>query len=239
MIVEFWVSTPPPHQQPKLEIDIKYGFRLQRPPSCYGTYGKEVKGVEKPGLVQVLQDVYLDEYVACLKDKRAVKHALFMFKNEDDLVDANDFLCEMLPEMAEDPSCCPWVMNHSSIGPATAESIRNRSGDISLYLSTAVMLMGIDCSSIDLIVMVRPFSMLHSMVQASGRGGRKMLGEFRRKVVCYLLFNNSDISSNIDVSEEVRDFCRTDGCLKLALMNYFGTEGEAGGGWCCSNCDSV
>ena len=223
----------------KHTIDFKYCFRLQRPPSCYGTYGKEVKGIEKPGLVQVLQDVYLDEYVACLKDRRPVKHALFMFKNEDDLVDVNDFLCELLPEMAEDPSCCPWVMNHSSVGAATAESIRNRSGNISLYLSTAVMLMGINCSNIDLIVMVRPFSMMHAMVQASGRGGRKMLEEFRRKVVFYLLFNNSDISTNIDVSEEVRDFCRTDGCLKLALMDYFGTGGETGGGWCCSNCDEV
>ena len=79
--------------------------------------------------------------------------------------------------------------------------------------------------------------MLHSMVQACGRGGRKQLDMFRRRVVFFLLFNNSDIGNNIDVSEEVRSYCRTTGCLKEALMEYFGTEGETGNDWCCSNCD--
>lgn len=203
----------------------------------YGSYGKEFNGVQKGGLVQSLQDIFLNKYVACYKNREPVKKAIFMFKSEEDLADVNDFLCEMLPDLAADPASCPWVMNHSSIGPATAASIRDRSEDITLFLSTAVMLMGIDCSDIDLVVMVRPFSMLHSMVQACGRGGRKRLDQFRRRVVFYLLYNNSDIGANIDVSEEVRNFCRTPGCLKLAMMEYFGTEGKTGGIWCCSSCD--
>ena len=196
-----------------------------------------MNGVEKAGLVQDLQNIYLDEFVSCIENKKYVKKALFMFKNEEDLADVNDWLCELLPELAEDPASCPWAVNHSSIGPATAENIRNRSGDITLFLSTSVMLMGIDCSNIDWVVMIRPFSMLHSMVQACGRGGRKQLDNFRRRVVFFLLFNNSDIGNNIDVSEEVRSYCRTTGCLKEALMEYFGTEGQTGNSWCCSNCD--
>lgn len=196
-----------------------------------------MKGVQKDGLVQVLQEVCLDDYITSLRSGIDPKHILIIFKQEDDLADINDYLCELLPEFADSPSTCPWVVNHSSIGEATAASIRNRSGEISLYLSTAVMLMGIDCKEIDVVVMVRPFSMLHSMVQACGRGGRKMMDKFRRRVIFYLLFNNSDIGANIDVSEEVRTFCRTPECLKVILMNYFGTVGKTGGDWCCSNCD--
>ena len=196
-----------------------------------------MKGVLRPGLTQLLQDVCLDNYVSCLRNGDEVKHVLIIFKHEDDLADINDHLCELLPEFAEDPSTCPWVVNHSSIGKATAASIRSRSGEISLYLSTAVMLMGIDCKDIDVVVMVRPFSMLHSIVQACGRGGRKTTEKFRKRVVFYLLFNNSDIAANVDVSEEVRTFCRTSECLKLTLMDYFGTVGKTGGDWCCSNCD--
>ena len=184
-----------------------------------------MNGVEKAGLVQDLQNIYLDEFVSCVETKKYVKKALFMFKNEEDLADVNDWLCELLPELAEDPASCPWAVNHSSIGPATAENIRNRSGDITLFLSTSVMLMGIDCSNIDLVVMIRPFSMLHSMVQACGRGGRKQLDMFRRRVVFFLLFNNSDIGNNIDVSEEVRSYCRTTGCLEPRVKR--GTLGAA------------
>ena len=211
---------------------------MERPPSIYGSIGKEVGGQQKPGLVQALQVVFLDKYVECLKNKSQVKSTIMIFNKEDDIADANYFLCDLLPEQAKDPSTCPWVVNHSSIGLATAQSIRSRGGEISLYLSTAVMLMGIDLKDIEVVVMVRPFSMLHSMVQACGRGGRKMIDKFRKRVIFYLLFNNSDIGANMDVSPAVRDFCLTDSCLKKMLMDYFGTTGEHGGTWCCSNCDN-
>ena len=41
--------------------------------------------------------------------------------------------------------------------------------------------------------------MVHYVVQGAGRGGRR-LGDnsgLRAKVVCYLLWNNSDIASNV------------------------------------------
>ena len=53
-----------------------------------------------------------------------------------------------MPEHSEDPSTCPWVVNNSSVGADTAQNIRIRGNDISVYLSIAVMLMGIDCQDI-------------------------------------------------------------------------------------------
>jgi hypothetical protein len=118
-----------------------------------------MKGVYKPGLVQFLQEIFLDKFMHYIRNNLPVKHAILLFKKEDDIADVNDLLCELLPEQAMDPSSCPWVVNHSSIGPITAQSIRSRSGEISLYLSTSVMLMGLDCPNIDLVIMVRPYSM--------------------------------------------------------------------------------
>ena len=202
-----------------------------------GSYGKEVNGIQKPGLVQMLQEVFLDKYVECIKNSIPVKHTILLFKREDDIADVNDAICEMLPEYAEDPETSPWCVNHSSVGPATAQSIRSRSGEISLYLSTSVMLMGIDCRNIDIVVMVRPVSMINSLVQACERGGRKMMDKFRRRVVFILLFNNSDIAANVEVSPAVRDLCLTENCLKKFMMEYFGSDGKCGRSWCCSNCD--
>ena len=69
----------------------------------------------------------------------------------------------------------------------TTNSISERKGVISLYLTTAVMLMGLDLDDIELIGMIRPFSSLHSFVQASGRAGRSK--NEKRKVAFFLLFN--------------------------------------------------
>ena len=67
-------------------------------------------------------------------------------------------ICERLPDQAADPQQCPFVMNHSGIGPITAESIRKRRGDINLYLPMSVMLLGLDFSDIDVVGMVILFN---------------------------------------------------------------------------------
>ena len=145
----------------------------------------------------------------------------------------------MLPDQAADPLTCPFFMNHSSLGPITADKLRQRRSSINLYLATSVMLLGLDLDDIDIVGMIRPFNHCHDIIQAAGRGGRKLgdLGK-RRKVVFYMIFNNSDIISNVPgLSTGVRDFCKTEGCLKLYLKNVFGfTDSATQGGWCCSNC---
>ena len=214
--------------------------RLTRPANIYGSYGRTVpSGDFKTGLIHVLRASYLDRFIADMRAGNPVKKALWFFKKEEDIADINDFLCEALPEFACDPSSCPWVVNFSSVGPATARSIREREGQISLYLTTAVMMMGIDLANIQVIGMVRPFSMLHSLVQAVGRGGRKTEEAGRQRVIFYLLYNASDIAENVDISADVRNFCVTDECLKSTMMKYFGTHGCSENAWCCSNCDKL
>ena len=211
--------------------------RIERPPSIYGTYGKTVGDVFKPGTLQVLKTCYLDKYVEDVKMGLETKRAIWFFKKEEDIADVNDFLCEALPELASDPSTCPWVVNFSGVGPVTAKSIRERSGEISLYLTTAVMMMGINLENIQIVGMVRPFSMIHSLVQACGRGGRKTNEAGRQRVVFFLIYNRSDISDSVDISPAVRNFCLTNDCLKKTMMEYFGSTGDSGDSWCCSNCD--
>ena len=134
-------------------------------------------------------------------------------------------------------STCPWAVNFSSVGSATALSIRNRQKEITLYLSTAVMLMGIDLADIQIVGMVRPFGTIHSIVQACGRGGRNTGEDVRQKVVFYLVYNKSDIGENTDVTPSLRNLCLTEKCLKKTMMDFFGTVGSCGDNWCCSNCD--
>ena len=211
--------------------------RIERPANIYGSYGKNVDGVLKPGLIQVLKPTILDKFVENTRSGVPVKESIWFFKKEEDICDVNDYLCECLPDLAADPSTCPWAVNFSSVGPATALSIRNRQKEITLYLTTSVMLMGIDLADIQIIGMVRPFGTIHSIVQACGRGGRNTGDDLRQKVVFYLVYNRSDIGENTNVTPSVRDFCLTENCLKKTMMDFFGTSGSWGDLWCCSNCD--
>ena len=61
----------------------------------------------------------------------------------------------------------------------------------------------------------------------------------RKKVIFFLLFNNSDIAENVEISPAVRNFCKTERCLKQFMMDYFGAEGSTGGNWCSSSCDEA
>ena len=71
--------------------------------------------------------------------------------------------------MAADPLTCPFVMNHANIGPITAENYRQRRGQINLYLSTSVMLLGLNFDDIDIIGMIRPFNMCHYIGKPSNK----------------------------------------------------------------------
>ena len=57
---------------------------------------------------------------------------------------------------------------------------------ISLYLSTSVMLLGLDFSDVDIVGIVRPFNMLHYVVQAAGGCGCNM-GNGRRRCNSHII----------------------------------------------------
>ena len=62
-----------------------------------------MKAVYKPGLVQFLQEIFLDKFMHCIRNNLPVKHAILQFKKEDDIADVNDLLCELLPKQASYP----------------------------------------------------------------------------------------------------------------------------------------
>ena len=113
------------------------------------------------------------------------------------MIEIFNYLREALPwfrNVAE----APFVQMSSSVGPITEKRIQERS-DISLYISTSKMLLGLDIPGISVVIFLRPLNMIHYIIQGAGRGGRK-LGDkrgLRQKVITYLLWNNSDISTNV------------------------------------------
>ena len=223
-------------------VQSQFNFvRVERPPNIRGTSGiEEMDGSVKPGLIHVMKRLFLDDYVKKIKNGEPVKRSLWLCRNISDVADLYDELCDLLPEQASDPLTCPFIMNHSSVGPITADNIRKRRSSISLYLATSVMLLGLDLEEVDIIGMIRPFNHCHDILQAAGRGGRKVESSGkRRKVVFYLLFNQSDISDAVPgLTEEVKGFCRTDSCLKMFLKKIFGFPNQlsSNSDWCCSNC---
>ena len=62
----------------------------------------------------------------------------------------------------------------------------------------------------------------------------------RNRVVAYILYNASDISTNVPgLSMEVREFCKSKECLNKLMRMYFnGDNTDVSEDWCCNNCDS-
>ena len=101
----------------------------------------------------------------------------------------------------------PFVQVTSSVGPITESMIEKRN-DISLYISTTKMLMGVDIPGIAIVIFLRPLNMVHYIAQGAGRGGRR-LGDnsgMRQRVVAYLLWNNSDIGNNVKGEQRLISF---------------------------------
>ena len=62
-------------------------IKIERPPNTNGSYGRTVDGVLKPGLVDILRECILDEFVASVKTGLKPKKTILFFKKEDDIVD--------------------------------------------------------------------------------------------------------------------------------------------------------
>ena len=140
----------------------------------------------------------------------------------------------------------PFVMNHSSLLPPSTKVLMERSSQISLYLSSNKMLLGLDLENIDMIIFVRPYDQLSALLQGGGRGGRKLGNGMRRSVQVYQLFNAQDIgSANKRMSSAVRKVCLSTECTRKLLSEYFvGGRKESEEefsrvsiGRCCHSCD--
>jgi len=219
-------------------VQSHYNFQIvERPPSLYQTSGKfDSSGEFHPGVEALLNILYLNRFVA---NPLTAKKAMIFFRTENYLLDINDSLCDRLPNYS-DPFTQPWIQCHGGTGEITEALNYNRRNEITLFLTTTKMLMGIDLKGIEIIIFVRPLNMLHYILQGAGRGGRKNKSCKRKKVLVYILYNKSDIAGNVPgMSQEVKDFLVTSECLKSELSSFFGffyTPRPENNAWCCSNC---
>ena len=126
-----------------------------------------------------------------------------MFRSDTQVIEIFNYLREALPWF-KSVADSPFVQVSSSIAPITEAKILERD-DISLYISTTKMLMGVNVPGISVVIFLRPLNMMHYVLQGAGRGGRRTgdSSGMRSKVVAYLLWNNSDISSNVKGKTEI------------------------------------
>ena len=138
---------------------------VKRPANTCDPEGKQDKfGKEKPGLIQLLNRIYLAKYIENMKQNLPVKKGLILFRTEKHMMEVFEYVKEQLPGY-DDMTTIPFTMNHGGLGPATIKNIIARKNEISLFLATSKMLMGIDIEEISVIIFVRPMNMMHYILQ--------------------------------------------------------------------------
>ena len=120
-----------------------------------------------------------------------------------------NFVREALPGY-KTASVSPFVQVSSSVAPLTEKTINERQ-DITLFISTSKMLMGVSVPDISVVIFLRPLNMIHYILQGGGRGGRRTGQDhgMRQKVIVYVLWNKSDIANNVQ------------GKILLKISKYF------------------
>ena len=223
---------------------IKFSI-LRRPSNNYGLDGYVTKdGKFQPGLMDLLLRVYLQFYLNDLEAGFKPKKAIIFCRGNGIMGEIYSRIMELTKYRFKDCRDAPFVMNHSSLLPPTEKVLADRSEDISLYLSSNKMLMGIDLTEIDIIIFLRPYNQLSALLQGAGRGGRRIGNGKRRRVQVYQFFNSQDFSDK-NVSSSVKAVCLSTECTRNLLKQHF--VGDSGEGTsecmskegCCNNCDTA
>ena len=109
---------------------------VRRPPNNCAMDGEvDAAGNEKPGLIALLERIYLGRFIKNSLKQIPVKKCLMFFRTEKHMLEVHDFIRESLPEL-KDPATMPYIMNHGGLGQITAQSIIDRGNEIDLFLST-------------------------------------------------------------------------------------------------------
>ena len=221
---------------------------VKKPPTKNGFFGKDCFSFkpDKVGTVHVLWQLYLKRFVEDILTGKTPKRAVLFVKKMTDLMEVDDFLTSKLGhlDISRDPNTCPWVTNSSATGKITAEKIRARSttanSSIHLYITTSVMLFGLDLKDVSIVILMSPFNSLNSFLQAGGRAGRRQGDGYRKKAVVYTLYNGTDIRRNSPMEESVRNFHDERSCLKQKVAMLFSPKQQKNEinntDWCCSFC---
>ena len=120
----------------------------------------DISGKYNPGLLKLLERIYLKHFIQGIKHGIPVKKAIIFYRTEHQMLDTQDFLQSKLPECT-DFLTKPWVTNNSGMGKVTTEKMMERRNEITLFLSTTKMLLGVDLENISIIIFVRVLNRLH------------------------------------------------------------------------------
>ena len=191
-----------------VQAHIKFSV-VRRPSNNYGLDGIVTQqGIRKPGLMDLLSRIYIDQYIEDLKNNVDPKRCIIFSRGNGTLGQIYGRLMERTGYKYKDCRDSPFVMNHSNLLPPTEQVLERRAADISLYLSSNKMLLGIDLERIDVVIFLRPYNQIAALVQGGGRGGRRTESGQRRCVQVYQLFNSQDLGSNIQgMSPKMKELC--------------------------------
>ena len=226
-----------------IQSHLKYSI-IKRPSNNFGLDGSiNQKGERNPGLMDLLDRLILQQFLEDLEMGRKPKRCIIFSRGNGVLGAIYSRLMEMTQYRYKDCRTSPFVMNHSSLLPPTEKVLESRSSEISLYLSSNKMLLGIDLPEIDIVIFLRPYNQLAAIVQGGGRGGRRLRNGSRRRVQVYQLYNSQDFSSqNKMMSADMKRVCQSQQCTRELLRDYFvgnsqDEEIQEEGNNCCHNCD--
>ena len=227
-----------------VQSHIKFAI-IRRPSNNYGLDGSVTeRGVRNPGMMDLLLRVALRQYLDDLEQGKQPKKCLIFCRGNGVLGAIYSRMMELTNYRYKNCRDSPFVMNHSSLLPPTEKVLAERSGEISLYLSSNKMLLGIDLDKIDVIIFLRPYNQLAALVQGGGRGGRRMENGKRRKVLVYQFYNSQDFTSqNKLMSLDMKRVCQSQKCTRVLLKEYFVGNSEEqkeeveDKTHCCNNCD--
>ena len=217
-------------------------IKLVRPPSIHG-FESDPSSVDCLATEDILCRIVLDSYIEDILADRKPKTIMIFVQSFKELNAINRLLLLKLEDHLQGKTK-PWAINHSDLGSRTKSELFSRmeAGEISLFITTSVMLCGVDLPCVDIVVILRPFGHLGSFVQAGGRGGRIRSDGMKSLVAVYMLFNATDIRDSAQfVTPPVRAFFRKDICTRQMLHHYFCPElvnqMPPNKDWCCDVCN--
>lgn len=222
---------------------------VRRPSNNFGLDGTINKHGEKsPGLMDLLGRVYLDKYIDDLEKGEPPKKCIIFCRGNGVLGAIYGRIMELTNYRYKDCRDSPFVMNHSSLLPPTEKVLADRAPEISLYLASNKMLLGIDLPDIDMVIFLRPYNQPAALLQGGGRGGRRLGNGKRRRTIVYQFFNSQDFSlQNKQMSSDMKRICQSKDCTRKLLKEYF--VGDAAenmeeekrrvNSFCCHNCDKA
>lgn len=247
------IHTSPVHNHVKFSI-------IPRPSNAFGFDGADHGAGEKPGLLQLLERIYLRNYFEDREAGRQPKKCLLFFRGFKKMLTLHSYLAEKTGLKTADVA--DHVMIHSDLSLATEKVVVERLNSYNIIMATTRLLLGVNISNVDVVIFVQPFGEVEALVQGGGRGGRKRSDGLRSQVQVSFVnfFFEKDIAhysghSNVKVyqlanredrrlkmSAGMKTLLTSEGCPRDFLKNYFGGDQgieEERGMNCCHYHDAI